>query len=84
MILFKISKKGFTLIELVMVIILVGIMATVSVSVMTGNVDAQRYENTLKKMEFLRDAIVGTEVVDELEEELILVMEGIGEHFPLF
>jgi len=57
----KSSRQGFTLLELVMVLIIVGILGTVSVGIFGTNVDAERYEETRAKMEAIRGAILGDE-----------------------
>ncbi|MDH3890253.1 MAG: type II secretion system GspH family protein [candidate division Zixibacteria bacterium] len=53
------NNRGFTLIELVMVIIIVGILATVAVRKLSTSVETARYEHTLKEMNALAEAIAG-------------------------
>ena len=53
------SEKGFTLIELVIVIIIAGILATVAVRKMTASIDTAKYEQTKKELDQLAYAIAG-------------------------
>ena len=53
------SQKGFTLIELVMVIIIIGIMAGVAMKSMDSAIETGRIESTKKEMEQLAQAIAG-------------------------
>jgi len=62
--LFK-NQKGFSLVELLMVIIVVGVMATMTLSTVGGNKDAQRYELTMRKMEAIRVAAIGDQSLDK-------------------
>jgi prepilin-type N-terminal cleavage/methylation domain-containing protein len=52
-------EKGFTLIELVIVIIIAGILATVAVRKMTASIDAAKYEQTKKELDQLAYAVAG-------------------------
>jgi len=55
---------GFTLIELVLTILLIGLMAGVSVPYLKDSANASRYEATREKMEKIREAMLGTPAVD--------------------
>lgn len=53
------NNKGFTLIELIMIIILLGILSATAV-VLIGNVlEQQKFDETMKEMEELKKAIAG-------------------------
>ena len=53
------NNKGFTLIELIMIIILLGILSATAV-VLVGNVlEQQKFDETLKEMDELKSAIAG-------------------------
>ncbi len=51
--------KGFTLIELVMVILIMAIVATMTVSFLQGGTDGEKWEETRQKLEQIRYAILG-------------------------
>ncbi len=53
------NKKGFTLTELVMVIIIIGIVATVGMRNMSGSIESAKYEHTKIEMQQLVYAITG-------------------------
>ena len=53
------KNKGFTLVELVMVIIIVGIIATIGIRTMSGSIESAKYEHTKKEMQQLVYAICG-------------------------
>lgn len=57
-------SPGFTLIEVMLVITLVGILASLTISIVTSLDDKDRYEATRLKMEQIRDAIIGNRAVD--------------------
>ncbi|MFH1686930.1 MAG: prepilin-type N-terminal cleavage/methylation domain-containing protein [bacterium] len=51
--------RGFTLIEVVMVIVITGILATIAVRQMSGTIQSARYEQTLRELNALAFAIAG-------------------------
>lgn len=53
------NDRGFTLVEILMVLGLVAILSVAGISVMTGNVDEDRYDATVAEMRQIRDALVG-------------------------
>jgi type II secretory pathway pseudopilin PulG len=52
-------EAGFTLIELVLIIVIIGIVATIAMRSMQPAVDQSRVDATMKEMEALAEAIVG-------------------------
>jgi len=56
---FKSNKLGFTLIELVLVIVLIGVVATVATRKMSASIETAKYEQTKKELDQLAWAIVG-------------------------
>lgn len=59
MILYYRNNRGFTLIELVIVIIIVGILASVAVRKLGTSLETARYEHTMKELNALAEAIAG-------------------------
>lgn len=53
------TERGFTLIEIVMVIALVGILSVGGIGLLTNGVNEDRYDLTLERMRRLRIALVG-------------------------
>lgn len=55
----SINQKGFTLVEILMVVIVIGIVASVAIQSMTISVDEERRTATTRELEILANAIVG-------------------------
>lgn len=53
------NRSGFTLIETILVILIIGIIATVATMKMGESVDTARYESTRAELDFLASAIIG-------------------------
>ncbi len=58
------NKKAFTLIELILTIILIGILATMTAPFLGTEDEAEKFELTKKKMEKIREAIMGNDSKD--------------------
>lgn len=56
-------SKGFTLIELLVVIGILSVMATIALDNVTGDVNEQRFDQTVYKMKNIRRAILGSDKV---------------------
>ncbi|MFC1554494.1 prepilin-type N-terminal cleavage/methylation domain-containing protein [candidate division KSB1 bacterium] len=57
------SGKGFTLLELVVVIVILGVLATVAMRSFTAQEATRKFEETLREMDILKKALVGDEEV---------------------
>ena len=53
------SEKGFTLIELVLIIVLIAVIASIALRNMSTSVDTAQYEHTKQELDHLAYAIVG-------------------------
>ena len=79
----KKKNLGFTLIEIIMVVVLVGILATMTLTYVGDNQDAVNYELTQKKMEVIRKAILGTDAVDSSGHRTDFGYHGDFGHLPV-
>jgi prepilin-type N-terminal cleavage/methylation domain-containing protein len=58
------SIRGYSLIELVTVILLIGILSSMTVVYVGNNMDAARYAETVQRLQTLQKAIIGDDTVD--------------------
>jgi len=77
------GKAGLTLLEVVLAVGLLGVLAAVSVQMVGGNQDAERYEQTRVKMEAIRVAIFGDDALDSKGERLHYGYYGDMGGFPV-
>jgi len=54
-------NKGFTLIELILVIVIMGVLSTIAMKALSSSVDQKRFEATVSEMEDIARAISGDE-----------------------
>ncbi len=66
-------KSGFTLVEVLMVIILLGVLSVVSIVMISDTSNEQRFNNTVKQMKEIREAIVG-----KWEAQSFAAADGLG------
>ncbi|OFZ18219.1 MAG: hypothetical protein A2Z20_11895 [Bdellovibrionales bacterium RBG_16_40_8] len=59
------NLRGFTLLEVLMVVLLTGVLATVSVLTITSGIDDARFSSTVAEMNSLRDALIGNTDLQE-------------------
>lgn len=59
------SLHGFTLIEAIMVIVLIGILSALTISVLDTSIDEARFDATVAKLKQIRNAIVGDPAVKQ-------------------
>lgn len=59
------SQSGFTLIEILMALVLIGILTYVSLQVISGSVSDARFDETVQEMHVIADAIVGNKNLQE-------------------
>jgi general secretion pathway protein G len=55
------NSQGFTLIEMVMVIVIIGVIASIAMKSLQASVDQKRFDDTVAEMDKLSRAIVGDE-----------------------
>jgi prepilin-type N-terminal cleavage/methylation domain-containing protein len=53
------KSSGFTLIEILLAISLIGILSAVGITLISGSVDESRYDSTLQEIREIRKALVG-------------------------
>lgn len=75
------NQKGFALVELMVIILIIGILAAVGVPIFRGKIEEQRYS---KVVEYLRFNPCVKVEYSESKEEIYLVKEGSGGHGIFF
>ncbi len=78
----KRCKKGFTLIELVLVIVVIGLITAIGGRYLLFSKEAAKYELSVKKMMTIRRAIVGDERIRCLGEVVEMGYFGDNYAFP--
>jgi prepilin-type N-terminal cleavage/methylation domain-containing protein len=53
------KSSGFTLIEILLAISLIGILSAVGITLISGSVDESRYDSTLREIREIRKALIG-------------------------
>lgn len=53
------KSSGFTLIEILLAISLIGILSAVGITLISGSVDESRYDTTLQEIREIRKALIG-------------------------
>ena len=66
-------SRGFTLVEVLMVIGLLSILSVVSIAIMTDTSNEQRFTTTVKQMKEIREAIIG-----KWEPQSFAAADGLG------
>lgn len=61
----RLAESGFTLIEILMVIILIGILVALSTGSLTGSLNEARFQQTVLKLRQIRNAMVGDPDIKE-------------------
>jgi prepilin-type N-terminal cleavage/methylation domain-containing protein len=59
------NEKGFTLIEVLMVVLLVTILAVASITVVPDTINESRFNSTVEKMNQIRNAMIGNPDIKE-------------------
>ncbi len=58
---FEVRSRGFTLVEIIMVMALVGILTVASLTLFEGSLDESRFDATVKELEAIREALIGNQ-----------------------
>ena len=59
------NQKGFTMIEVLMVVLIITIMAVVSITVLPDTINESRFNKTLEKLNQIRNAMIGNPEIRE-------------------
>lgn len=71
------SESGFTLVEVLMTVMLIGILSFVSISYFTEDMNEQRFDATKNEMSSIKEAIIGKE--DLLEDSKRVSFGFVGD-----
>jgi general secretion pathway protein G len=72
------SESGFTLVEILMVIILVGTLAVVSITPIRDSIDEGRFQETVARMKAIRDATLGDPTLREASRTSFGFLGDVG------
>jgi general secretion pathway protein G len=78
----QINKKAFSLIELVLVIIVLGILFTIGALFMNDSIDSHRFRATVKEMSEIKKALIGDETIVSAYERTDFGYVGRTGNFP--
>lgn len=76
------NRKGFSLIELVLVIIVLGILFTLGALFMNDSIDTHRFRATVKEMSEIKKALIGDETIVSAYERTDFGYVGRTGGFP--
>ncbi|WP_052476110.1 type II secretion system protein [Cohnella kolymensis] len=76
------NSKGFTLVELLAVIVILGVIAAIAVPVVSATIQNSRERSDVASLALIRDAVtrwaIETEVVDDVAATELSVVSGAG------
>ena len=76
------KNSGFTMIEVVIVVVVIGIVSTVSARVLGTNINSQRYRATLREMGELKRGLIGDEDIIKGKQRVDFGYVGNRGAFP--